>query len=191
MTTEPPAKRKCIGVNCENDAGTLQCPTCLKLGLKESFFCSQDCFKRSWSDHKSVHKAQTNLLSSLITPKVVSQPDPETGVYDPFPAFSYTGPLRAAYPLSKPRKVPKSIPYPDYAETGYPKSERLERRNNIQILDKKQQAGMRKVCRLAREVLDIAAAAAKPGVTTDYIDEIVHRACIEREVSNYCFMCWS
>ena len=41
---------------------------------------------------------------------------------------------------------------------------------------------MRKVCRLAREVLDIAAAAAKPGVTTDYIDEIVHKACIEREV---------
>lgn len=42
---------------------------------------------------------------------------------------------------------------------------------------------MRKVCRLAREVLDIAAAAAKPGVTTDYIDEIVHKACIERKVN--------
>jgi methionyl aminopeptidase len=43
-------------------------------------------------------------------------------------------------------------------------------------------AGMRKVCRLAREVLDIAAAAVKPGVTTDYIDEIVHQACMERDV---------
>lgn len=42
---------------------------------------------------------------------------------------------------------------------------------------------MRKVCRLGREVLDIAAAAAKPGVTTDYIDEIVHKACLERNVS--------
>lgn len=41
---------------------------------------------------------------------------------------------------------------------------------------------MRKVCRLAREVLDIAAAAAVPGVTTDYIDEVVHKACIERNV---------
>jgi methionyl aminopeptidase len=41
---------------------------------------------------------------------------------------------------------------------------------------------MRTVCRLAREVLDIAAAAAKPGVTTDYIDEIVHNACLERNV---------
>lgn len=43
---------------------------------------------------------------------------------------------------------------------------------------------MRKVCRLAREVLDLAAAAAKPGVTTDFIDELVHKACIEREVSD-------
>jgi methionine aminopeptidase len=42
---------------------------------------------------------------------------------------------------------------------------------------------MRKVCRLGREVLDIAAAAAKPGVTTDYIDEVVHKACLERDVS--------
>ena len=41
---------------------------------------------------------------------------------------------------------------------------------------------MRKVCRLAREVLDVAAAAVKPGVTTDYIDEIVHKACLERDV---------
>src|SRR5687768_574166 len=48
MTSEPPAKKKCLGVDCENDAGSLQCPTCLKLGLKDSFFCSQDCFKRSW-----------------------------------------------------------------------------------------------------------------------------------------------
>ncbi|KAH8810811.1 putative methionine aminopeptidase, type I [Xylogone sp. PMI_703] len=39
---------------------------------------------------------------------------------------------------------------------------------------------MRKVCRLAREVLDIAAAALKPGITTDAIDQIVHNACIER-----------
>jgi len=42
---------------------------------------------------------------------------------------------------------------------------------------------MRKVCRLAREVLDIAAAMVKPGVTTDQIDEVVHNACIERNVS--------
>jgi methionyl aminopeptidase len=42
---------------------------------------------------------------------------------------------------------------------------------------------MRKVCRLAREVLDIAAREVRPGITTDYLDEIVHKACLERNVS--------
>ena len=55
-------------------------------------------------------------------------------------------------------------------------------RNKIKILTKEEQEGMRKVCRLAREVLDIAAREAKPGVTTDYIDKVVHDACIERDV---------
>lgn len=41
-------KRKCLGADCENDAGSLQCPTCLKLGLKDSYFCSQECFKKNW-----------------------------------------------------------------------------------------------------------------------------------------------
>lgn len=53
---------------------------------------------------------------------------------------------------------------------------------------------MRKVCRLAREVLDIAAAAIRPGITTDYIDEIVHKACIERNVSSWSawvLCCWA
>lgn len=57
-------------------------------------------------------------------------------------------------------------------------------RNNITVLDKKQQEGMRKVCRLAREVLDIVAREVRPGVTTDYLDEVVHKACIERNVSD-------
>lgn len=48
MTSEPPTKKKCLGADCENDAGGLQCPTCLKLSVKDSFFCSQDCFKRNW-----------------------------------------------------------------------------------------------------------------------------------------------
>jgi hypothetical protein len=40
--------RKCTGGDCNNDAGSLQCPTCMKLGVKDSFFCAQDCFKRNW-----------------------------------------------------------------------------------------------------------------------------------------------
>ncbi|KAG4411693.1 Methionine aminopeptidase 1 [Cadophora malorum] len=180
MGSEAP-KRKCIGLDCDNDAGTLQCPTCLKLGIKDSFFCSQDCFKRSWSSHKALHKSKGNFLSNFITPKVVSEPDPDTGTYDPFPTFPYTGTLRPVYPLSERRKVPKSIQHPDYWKDGIPHSEQtFPGRTKIEILDKAGQEGMRKVCRLAREVLDIAAAAAVPGVTTDYIDEIVHNACLER-----------
>lgn len=56
-------------------------------------------------------------------------------------------------------------------------------RNKIKILTKQEQDGMRKVCRLAREVLDIAAREVKPGVTTDHIDKVVHDACLERDVS--------
>lgn len=168
----PPTKRKCLGVDCENDASALQCPNCQKIG-KESFFCSQDCFKRSWSEHKKAHKSQT------------------TGHFNPFPTYPYTGSLRPVYPLSPRREVPASIKLPDYAKDGIPRSEQVfVNRNKIAVLDKEQQESMRKVCRLAREVLDIGARAAKPGVTTDYIDEVIHKACMERDSYpsplNYC-----
>lgn len=81
------------------------------------------------------------------------------------------------------RTVPKSIPHPDYAKDGFPRSEqKFVGRHNITILNAKEQECMRKVCRLAREVLDIAARELRPGVTTDYIDEVVHKACVERNV---------
>jgi len=81
------------------------------------------------------------------------------------------------------RTVPKSIPHPDYAKDGFPRSEqKFVGRHNITILNAKEQEGMRKVCRLAREVLDIAARELRPGVTTDYIDQVVHKACVERNV---------
>lgn len=135
------------------------------------------------SEHKTIHK-KSNFLANLFTPKVVSEPDPATGLYNPFPAFQFAGNLRPVYPLSAPRTVPKTIPHPDYAKDGIPRSEqKFVGRNNIKILSKEEQEGMRKVCRLAREVLDIAARELKPGVTTDYIDEVVHKACLEREVS--------
>lgn len=39
--------KRCQGEDCPNEAGTLQCPTCQKQGT-DSFFCSQDCFKKNW-----------------------------------------------------------------------------------------------------------------------------------------------
>lgn len=142
------------------------------------------------SEHKALHKpASRKHPTPLQRLQDLRQPlpfptDPETGVHDPFPSFTYTGALRAHYPLSPKRKLPDSIPVPDYSADGFPRSEYAlgSSIRKIAILDAKGIEGMRKVCRLAREVLDLAAAAARPGVTTDEIDEIVHKACIERDV---------
>ena len=80
--------------------------------------------------------------------------------------------------------MPKSIPHPDYAEDGVPRSEaKFRSKTNITILDKAGQDAMRKVCKFGREVLDIVAAAVKPGATTDQLDEICHNECIKREAS--------
>ena len=106
-----------------------------------------------------------------------------TTLHNPFPNFPFTGSLRPIYPLSDRRPVPEPIPHPNYAKTGNP-NYKFSARNTITLLDKKQQAAMRKVCRMAREVLDAAARELKPGVTTDYIDEVVHRECIKRDVSS-------
>lgn len=157
---------KCSGADCDNEAGSLQCPTCLKLGLTQSYFCSQECFKRNWITHKAVHKTQN-----------VQGP----GLYDPFPSYPYTGSVRPVYPLSPHRPVPKPIQHPEWSENGIPRREMRLNRSKWDLLDANGQDAMRKVCRFAREVLDITAAAIKPGVTTDYLDEICHRACVERQ----------
>jgi len=140
------------------------------------------------SDHKALHKPAARKTPSLLqslkdafgspTPLPTN---PETGIHNPFPDFQYTGTLRPHYPLSSTRKLPEHIPHPDYAADGIPRSEYAMMRK-IAILDEMEMEGMRTVCRLAREVLDIAAAAVAPGITTDEIDEIVHKACIERDV---------
>ncbi|KAL9617458.1 MAG: hypothetical protein Q9204_008484, partial [Flavoplaca sp. TL-2023a] len=132
MAAEVPIKKACMGVECPNEAGTLQCPTCLKIG-KESTFCSQDCFKRSWAEHKVVHKAASGGT-----------------LHNPFPSFKFTGPLRPVYPLSPKRPIPAHITKPPWSEDGDPKY-KMFGRNKIAILDKAGQDAMRKVCRLSRE----------------------------------------
>lgn len=68
------------------------------------------------------------MLSSIITPKVVSKPD-AAGHFNPFPAYPFTGPLRPVYPLSPRRTVPERIPHPDYAHNGIPRSEQVREYN--------------------------------------------------------------
>lgn len=130
-----------------------------------------------------MHKIQSISLRNFIPPKAVSHIDPATGNYNPFPNYAFTGPLRPVYPLSPRRTVPDRIPAPDYARDGIPKSEQIFiGRNKTTVLDAQQIEAMRKVCRFGREVLDLAAREVKPGVTTDRIDEVVHKATLERDV---------
>ena len=47
----------CATKHCGKPA-KLQCPTCIKLNISSktpSHFCSQDCFKNNWNEHKLVH----------------------------------------------------------------------------------------------------------------------------------------
>lgn len=76
------------------------------------------------STHKTVHKAQNSMLSALLTPKVVSEPDAD-GHFNPFPAYPFTGSLRPVYPLSPRSKISDNIALPDYAHNGIPKSEQV------------------------------------------------------------------
>jgi len=147
----------CSNIDCKKQS-TLQCPTCLDQGLSPTYFCSQDCFKKCWTDHKKLH---------LIVP-----------LY--FKDFKFTGTLRPGN-ISHMRQVPNNIERPDYAETGEPIGERLIKSTSmIDIKTPNQIEKMRRVCRLAREVLDIAGKAAQVGITTDEIDKIVHNATIDR-----------
>ena len=54
--------RICETPGCNSEA-SLQCPTCLKLGISGSFFCSQTCFKSYWSEHKVIHKVASEFSS--------------------------------------------------------------------------------------------------------------------------------
>lgn len=153
----------CSGPDCGKTVdGSLKCPVCLKTGVN-AFFCDQVCFKRNWGIHKSTHAAAGS----------------ET--IDPFPKYDYSGDLRAVYPLHPRREVKANIVKPDYAGDGQPISEqKVQRSTQITVLTEAEQAIMRKVSKLAREVLDAGAAAIKPGVTTEEIDAIVHQACMDR-----------
>ncbi|GAA5900595.1 uncharacterized protein JCM6883_002893 [Sporobolomyces salmoneus] len=153
------------------------CPTCQMLKIPGAQFCSPTCFKDNWKTHKLLHVK--NEPGSYKYPE---------GTKDGFEGrFKYTGPLRAVMPIEPmpKREVPDHIPKPDYATevNGISFSEEINNRvmTRGKVLNKEEIEGMRKVCKLAREVLDIAAAAVRPGITTLELDEIVHAECIKRD----------
>ncbi|CAJ0933260.1 unnamed protein product, partial [Mesorhabditis belari] len=155
----------CQGDGCDKPA-KMRCPTCIKLNLPDSFFCDQECFKKNWGNHKAVHTvAESNAP------------------YNPWPAYKFTGELRPAR-LSSTRQVPKHIPVPDYVHhpEGVSFEELQAKRNReVKVLTDEEIEELRVACRLGREVLNEAAKAIAPGVTTDEVDRVVHEACIERD----------
>ncbi|CAL1411862.1 unnamed protein product [Linum trigynum] len=166
----------------------LQCPKCveLKLPREAASFCTQDCFKASWSTHKSVHlKAK---LSSIGTgTDDVKSNLPEGWLYclrkgqgrtSKLPQFDWTGALRP-YPISPKRAIPAHVEQPDWALDGTPKIEpNSDLQHVVEIKNPDQIQRMRETCRIGREVLDAAARIIAPGVTTDEIDRVVHEATI-------------
>uniref|UniRef100_A0AAQ4PME8 Methionine aminopeptidase n=1 Tax=Gasterosteus aculeatus aculeatus TaxID=481459 RepID=A0AAQ4PME8_GASAC len=182
------ARRECETEGCSEDA-KLQCPTCIKLGIQGSYFCSQECFKGSWVSHKLLHKKAKEDKNQNESKNCVEK-DINT---DPWPGYRYTGKLHPHYPLTPMRLVPSDIQRPDYADhprdaahvgvrrAGISESEQfLKGTSQIKILCPEDIEGMRVVCNLAREVLDLAAELVKVGVTTEEIDHAVHLACIAR-----------
>ncbi|KAL1459508.1 hypothetical protein WDU94_011480 [Cyamophila willieti] len=164
------SSRVCETPGC-NLVAKLQCPTCVKLGIQGSYFCSQDCFKGNWKSHKVLHKIAQGSGTS------------DKNGYDPWPYHKFTGDLRP-WPQTPRREVPVHIGLPDYAihKHGIPLSEQDYKRSGlIKVLSDEEQEGLRVACKLGREVLDEAARVIDVGVTTDEIDRIVHEACIERE----------
>jgi len=158
-----------------NPPSRLECPTCNKLGIRGSLFCGQECFKSGWKAHKIIHDLAT-AKRSLVT----NATENKDGTFNPFINYNFTGAVRPIYPLSQKRIIPAHIPRPDYAEDGKPASEIRRAGQPPRVLSGEEQERMRTVCRLAREVLDIAASHIRPGITTDEIDQIVHNAIIER-----------
>ena len=96
------------------------------------------------------------------------------------PSFTY-GSVKPM-PISPPRTVPQDevISFPDYAATGTPKGKSpilpwvIEKKSSLEITK------MRAAGRAAREVLDLAGALVRPGITTDEIDAAVHAASLAR-----------
>ncbi|RMC13767.1 hypothetical protein DUI87_08849 [Hirundo rustica rustica] len=250
MAAAVETRRVCETAGCSSEA-KLQCPTCLKLGIQGSYFCSQHC--RVMKHFRSVllksrlvhcglvwpsHKVSLSLWNVLVLARCVgtcfglrvdwepqaislTEDTPESGPYgekeevssiacqevcgveedekakrevsswslegdintNPWSGYRYTGKLRPHYPLTPTRPVPSYIQRPDYADhpLGMSESEQaLKGTSQIKVLSCEDIEGMRVVCRLAREVLDVAAMMVKPGVTTEEIDHAVHLACIAR-----------
>jgi len=95
-------------------------------------------------------------------------------------SFPYAGTIQPGVQSPQKIVVDESIMKPDYAIDGIPKTKGGLLPWIIEVKTPEQILKMRAAGRVAREVLDIAGAAIKPGITTDEIDNIVHKESLKR-----------
>lgn len=169
--------QKCATCGCGKPA-TMRCPTCKELGATdgESHFCSKECFKGFWEEHKLVHKRYKDVQAKLA---LLTQAQNQQRFAD----FKFSGKLRPSV-VSPMMKVPAGILKPDYADDphGTPHSELKARGNAVAVMTPEELVVMREACRIGRDVLDTAARHLKAGVTGEDIDKVVFDACVERGV---------
>ena len=96
MATAVVEEHSCVTPNCGEKA-KLRCPNCVKLGLHDgSYFCSQDCFKSYWQEHKKLH-GQASMSFPNSSQKITFgflETNESAASYNPYPSFRYTGKLR-------------------------------------------------------------------------------------------------
>ena len=95
-------------------------------------------------------------------------------------AFKYTGKVEPSLQRPPTLTVPDTVKRPDYAIDGIPKVKRRGNSWDVEPLNPDDIPRMKIAGRIAREVLDEAVKIVKPGITTLSIDEVVHKATVDR-----------
>lgn len=95
-------------------------------------------------------------------------------------SFKYAGSVKPGIQSKQKVVIDDSIQLPDYALDGIPKNKGLQLPWIIEVKTAKEIELMRESGRVAREVLDIAGRAVEAGITTDEIDNIVHKETLKR-----------
>eukprot|EP00542_Grammatophora_oceanica_P009814 CAMPEP_0194038772 /NCGR_PEP_ID=MMETSP0009_2-20130614/10985_1 /TAXON_ID=210454 /ORGANISM="Grammatophora oceanica, Strain CCMP 410" /LENGTH=430 /DNA_ID=CAMNT_0038681391 /DNA_START=18 /DNA_END=1310 /DNA_ORIENTATION=+ len=94
--------------------------------------------------------------------------------------FAYAGEIRPGTQSPQRIVLQEGITRPDYADDGMPKARSKLLPWIVEVKTPDEIEKMKAAGRVAREVLDLAGRAVKPGVTTDEIDSLVHEATISR-----------
>jgi Metallopeptidase family M24 len=108
--------------------------------------------------------------------------------------FPYTGALRPGKQSPQRIVLDETIVKPDYWQTGTPskdKSKNVLLPWMIEVKSSDEIDKMRRAGRLARQVLDLAGRAVRPGITTDEIDSIVYDEIIKVNIGwGFCVFFW-